>query len=188
MSSNVPASRIMLRDVRLSFAQNLFVPGAFKPGDKPKYSSTFLIPKGSPLHKAVEAAALFALDSKFPGKGKSIRAQIEGNNNKCCIQDGDKSAYEGYEGHIAVKANTLVRPTIMDRSRALLETDNGRIYSGCYVNGSIEFFGYDSSGKGLSANLRGVQFWRDGDSFGGGRPASADEFEAADDAAQVEAA
>lgn len=187
-TTNQPASRIMLRTilgedgkvkegVRLSFAQNLFVASAFKPGDEPKHSSTFLIKKGTELHKAVEAAALAALDLKFPGKGKSIRAQIDGNNNKCCIQDGDKSDYDGYEGCIAVKANSKVRPTIIDKDRSPLDSSSGKPYSGCYVNASIEFFGYDSSGKGLSASLRGVQFMADGDSFSGGRPADADEFE-----------
>lgn len=177
MSAQQPIGRILLKDVRLSFAQNLFVAAPFKPGDEPKFSSTFLIPKGSDLHKAIEAAAIGALDAKFPGKGKNIRTQIDGNNNKCNIQDGDKSDYDGYEGHIAVKANSKVRPTIIDRDRTPLDSSSGKPYSGCYVNASIEFFGYDSSGKGLSANLRGVQFLRDGDSFAGGRPADADEFE-----------
>lgn len=186
MSAQQPIGRILLKDVRLAFAQNLFVASAFKPGDEPKFSSTFLIPKGSDLHKAIEAAAIGALDTKFPGKGKNVRAQIDGNNNKCCIQDGDKSDYDGYEGNIAVKANSKVRPTILDRDRTTLDSSSGKPYSGCYVNASIEFFGYDSSGKGLSASLRGVQFLRDGDSFAGGRPADADEFEEVTEGAGAE--
>ena len=166
---------LMLNNVRLSFAK-LFEPEAFKPGDIPMHSAALLIPKGSALHKKVEAAAIAALDEKFPGKGAAIRKQIEGNANKCCIQDGDSTAYDGYEGHIAVRAKNKVRPTVIDRDTSPLTQSDGKPYSGCYVNASIEFFGYDNTGKGLSATLRGVQFLKDGDAFGGSRPADASEF------------
>lgn len=174
-TDNVSPGRIMLSGVRLSFPK-LFEPEAFKPGDDPMFSAALLIPKGSALHKQVEAAALAALNAKFPGKGAGIRSQIEGNANKCCIQDGDKTSYDGYEGHVAVRAKNKVRPTVIDTDRAPLAERDGRPYAGCYVNASIEFFGYDNTGKGLSASLRGVQFLRDGDAFSGGRPADSDEF------------
>lgn len=169
--------KIQLTNVRLAF-NDLFKAVPFKDGD-PTYNGTFLIPKGSALAKQVEAAAIAALNTKFPGKGEAIRKQIDGNNNKCCIQDGDKQAYDGFAGNIAVRAKAPVskRPLVIDRDKTPLTEADGRIYSGCYVNASIEFFGYDNTGKGLSAQLRGVQFYKDGDSFGGGTPASADEFE-----------
>lgn len=168
--------KIKLSNVRLSFPA-LFTPEAFKPGDEKKFKAVFLIPKNDPQVAAVEAAALAALNTKFPGKGVAIRRQIEGNRNKCCIQDGDTSEYDGYEDCIAVSAKSPVRPLVIDRDKSPLVEEDGRPYAGCYVNASIEFFGYNNSGNGLSAQLRGVQFFRDGDAFAGGRPADPDEFD-----------
>lgn len=176
--------KLKLNNVRLSFPA-LFSPKAFKPGDDPRFKATFLIQKGSSLAKEIEAAAIAALNAKFPGKGEAIRRQIEGSNNKCCIQDGDKAGYGGYAGHIAVSAKSKVRPLVIDANKTPLVEQDGKPYAGCYVNASIEFFGYDNSGKGLSAQLKGVQFFRDGDAFAGGEPASADEF---DDLAVLETA
>ena len=175
-NTNQPIGRLMLHNVRLSFPK-LFEPEAFKPGDTPMYSAALLIPKGSDLHAKVEAAAVAALNAKFPGKGAAIRKQIDSNVNKCCIQDGENTSYDGYQGHICVRAKSKTRPTAVDTDRAPLTERDGKLYAGCYVNASIEFFGYDNTGKGLSATLRGVQFVRDGEAFGGGRPADADEFD-----------
>lgn len=165
-----------LENVRLSFPA-LFKPEAFKQGDVPKFKATFLIPKDSPLVAQIEAAALEALEAKFPKKGEIVRKQIAGNNNKCCIQDGDLSDYDGYAGHIAVSAKSAMRPLVIDADKSPLVEADGKPYAGCFVNASIEFFGYDQQGKGLSASLRGVQFFKDGDAFAGGGAASEDEFD-----------
>ena len=55
------------------------------------------------------------------------------------------------------------------------------MYSGCYVNTNITLWPQDHSvgGKGVNANLRIVQFFRDGDAFGTAR-ASADEMDEVD--------
>ena len=165
----------MLPGARLSFP-DLWTAVAFKES-APAFSATFLIPKGSPLAKKVEKDAIAALNEKFHGKGEVIFKQISGNKNKCCIQDGDASEYDGYAGMLAIRAKSTKRPTIIDRDKSPLTEADGKVYAGCYVVGNIEFFGYDNTGKGLSATFRGLQFDRDGDSFGGGTVAQADEFE-----------
>lgn len=63
------------------------------------------------------------------------------------------------------------------RDRLLLTVTAGRPYSGCYVNATITIFAYDNQGKGISASLGGVQFFRDGDAFAGGGVASEDDFD-----------
>jgi Protein of unknown function (DUF2815) len=171
-----PIGRIMLKNVRLSFPA-LFTPEAFKPGDPLKYKATFLVPKGDPQVKAIEAAILAALKAKYPAKADSILKSIRGNPNKFCWQDGDAKEYDGYEGMMALSAKASVRPAVIDRDRSPLAEADGKPYAGCYVNASVEFFAYDSSGVGVSAGLRGVQFMNDGDSFAAGRPADSNEFE-----------
>lgn len=168
--------KIKLNNVRLSFPA-LFKAEAFKPGDDPRYKATFLVPAGSALAKEVEAAAIAALEEKFPKKGAAIYKQVYGNNNKCNVSDGDNAEYDGYAGMIAVSAKSKTRPLVIDTDKTPLAEDDGKPYAGCYVNAIIEFFGYDNSGKGVSATLKGVQFVRDGDAFSGSAPASEDDFD-----------
>ena len=169
--------KIMLKNVRLSFptlwtAEQYNGKGAFN------FSASFLIPKDSPQVKMLEAAAIEALNAKFPGKGAALRKAIAGNNNRCCIVDGDSTEYAGHADHIAVRAKTKTRPLIIDSNKAPLTEQDGKPYAGCYVNAQIEFFGYDSEGsKGLSAGLVAIQFAKDGDSFGGGSVGNVDDFD-----------
>lgn len=171
-----------IKGARLSF-HKLFKAEAFKPGDDEKFAGSFLIPKGSAQHKELEKACIAAMEEKFPGKGKTAWASIQGNRNKCTFQDGDTYEYDGYAGHIVIKAQSTTRPTVIDRKRNPVTEADGVIYNGCYVNAKISLFGYDNTGKGLSATLRGVQFLKDGDSFGGSAPAKAEDFEELDDEA-----
>ena len=55
-------------------------------------------------------------------------------------------------------------------------------YSGCYVNGSVEFWAQDGDNSGMRCSLRAVQFVKDGDAFAGGSKVSNDEFDALDGA------
>ena len=182
MSTNntpTPIGRMMLNSVRLSFP-GLFEATAFKPGDEAKFKATLLVEKGSAQAKAVEAKILAVLKEKYPAKAANILASIRSNPNKCCWQDGEGAdgspKYDGYEGMMALTAKNKARPTVLGADRTPLAKEDGKPYAGCYVNASVEFFAYDSSGIGISASLRGVQFVKDGDAFTGGRPADSDEF------------
>lgn len=174
--------KVKLNNVRLSFPA-LFKAEAFKPGDDPRYKATLLIPEGSAQAKEVEKAAIAALEEKFPKKGATIYKQIFGNNNKCNISDGNLAEYDGYAGMVAVSAKSKTRPLVIDADKTPLAEEDGKPYAGCYVNAIIEFFGYDNSGKGVSATLKGVQFVRDGDAFSGSAPASEDDFDDLSDGA-----
>lgn len=174
-----PIGRVQCNDVRLSFPA-LFKAEAFKPGDKEKYKATLLIGQDTPLAKKIDATILKVATEYFKGDAKKAQKFVDStktNRNKFCWQSGDDSAYDGYEGNMALAAKSDVRPLVIDGNKAPLTEDDGKPYAGCYVNASIEFFMYNQQGVGVSAQLRGVQFLRDGDSFAAGRPADSDEFE-----------
>lgn len=104
------------------------------------------------------------------------------------FRDGDeKSDYDGYEGSMYISANNKARPLVIDRDRTPLTAQDGRPYSGCYVDASIEIFAYDNQGKGISASLCGIQFRKDGDAFAGGGVASVDDFDDISAGADAEA-
>lgn len=168
--------KVTLKNVRLSFP-DLFEPRAFKAGDEPKYKATLLIAKDDPQVEIVEKAILATATEKWGAKAASIIKGIRHNPNKFNFQDGDTKEYDGYAGHMALSGSSKSRPLVIDRDKTPLGAADGRPYAGCYVNASLEIFGYENSGNGISASLKGVQFVKDGDAFGGGAPASPDEFD-----------
>lgn len=171
---------VKLHNVRASFI-HVFEPTAFKPGDELKYKGTFLIPKTSPQIAEIEKAINAAASEKWKDKAKGILLSIRGNPNKFCFQDGDNKTYDGYQGMMALTAGSKRKPLVLDRDKSPLVAADGRPYSGCYVNVSVDIFTYNNSGNGISADLRGVQFYKDGDAFSGGAPLNEDEFQAIDD-------
>ncbi len=171
------AMKLSIKNARLSFS-NLFEPRAFEEGQEKKYGATFLIPKDSPQVKEIEKAILEAATTKWGAKAKATLDSLRGNSQKYCFTDGDLKDYDGYEGHMALSAKNAKRPLIIDRDKTPLTAEDGRPYDGSYVVASIELWMQDNKwGKGVRATLRGVQFYKDGDAFAGGAPASEDEFD-----------
>lgn len=177
-------SIVMLKNVRLAFPV-LREAERFDPANQkqePRYSANLLFSKeNKALHAECMAALLAAAEAKWPGKGaaavKSLTAGL-----KTALLDGDLKAdkYDGFEGawSISAHAKESTPPRLLDRDKTELPRNTSKIYAGCYVNASIEFWAQDNQfGKRINAQLRGVQFAADGDAFGGARAASADEFD-----------
>lgn len=196
--------KVRLGNVRLGFAQQLFVASAVEEGQTEKFGCDSLLVAGSTVHKqvTVDGAAkwvattmkevlLEVANEAMKGKGAAWMEALE--NSKKCYRDGDKrvtkagDAYEGYEGIFYVAAKNKVRPLIIDQNKAPLTQADGKPYSGCYANVTIEVYAItDPKRKGVHAALKGVQFVKDGDAFGGGAPASPDDFETVDAGADAD--
>ena len=172
--------KLMLNNVRLAFAQNLFKPGTVGGEGEPAYSSTFILPPDHPQLKQLRDAQEAVGKEKWGAKWAAVKKELEAKD-KFALHDGDtKATYDGFEGNLFVPARSPQnkRPSVFDRDKSPLTEADGRPYSGCYVNASIELWAQDNNyGKRINAQLRGVQFVRGGDSFGGGASAAgADEF------------
>ena len=168
--------KVKLNKVRLSFP-NLFKPVVFPGSDKARYDATFLIEPGSENDKAIEAAILAAATEAHAAKAGKFLASVKGNNNKYCYLDGDTKEYDGYEGMKFLACHSTVRPTVLDRDKTPLTEGDGKPYAGCYVNAVVDIYAQKGDFPGIRASVSGVQFHSDGEAFGGGRPASADEFD-----------
>jgi hypothetical protein len=175
------AIKVKLSNVRIAFANDLFV--AKVQGDDPKavpkFGCTFLIDPASPqiktLNAAIEAACAEKFGAKAPAVLKAMRA-----TEKAGLRDGDLKSYAGYPGNMYISASNTMRPTVIDADKTPLVAADGKPYSGCVVNASIEVWAYDhpKGGKGISATVLGVQFVKDGERFGSGSSvADADEFD-----------
>lgn len=164
--------------VRLAFAQHLFTAGTVGGEGKPAYSATAIIPKDHPalkeLAEAEEAVAKAKWEGKAPAILKAIRAAGKG-----VVKDGDlKAQYAGFEGNNFVSMRSENRPNVFGRDGSQLTEGDGVVYSGCYAHVQFEVWAQDNQyGKRINAQITGVMFSRDGDSFGGGAtPAAADDF------------
>ena len=168
--------KVSLKNVRLAFPA-LFTASRFNDQSDPKFSASFLIEKGSENDKTIQAAIKQVAKDKWGAKAEATLKKIENNPNKYAYKDGDTADYDGYEGHMAIRASNKVRPTVVNKDRSPISESDGIVYGGCYVNAIIDIFAYENSGSGISASLGGVQFVKDGDAFGGGGVAKADDFE-----------
>lgn len=181
-------SKVTLKDVRLTFP-NLFEPDDFGGQGKPKFSAAFLFAKDHPAAKAVMEACKQVAKDKWGGKAADIFKSMKASD-KLALHDGDaKSQYAGYEGNMFVNASNDLRPTVVDGRRQPLHPQDGKPYSGCYVNAIIEVWAQDNQyGKRINASLLGVQFLRDGERLAGSSVASEDEFDEIPDAVSEDGA
>lgn len=162
---------IKLNNVRLSFP-SLFQKAQFD-GTETKYEATFLLDKvkHATTIKQIEEAIAAKIASDL--KGAKVPA------NKLCLRDGDEVEYDGYGGHMTLKASTKKRPLVLNKDKSPVTEADGVVYSGCYVNAIVEFWAQNNQfGKRINATLLGVQFAADGEAFSsGGSSASVDDFD-----------
>lgn len=169
-------AKIRLNNVRLSFP-NLFTATTVGTDDKAAFNAAFLIDPSDPQINALKEAFKAAANEKWGAKGAQMLAAIE-KADKVCLHDGAMKPYEGYEGMLFISARNPVRPLVLDANKAPLSEQDGRPYSGCYVNASLEIWAQDNKyGKRINATLLGVQFARDGEAFTGSRTGDAGDFD-----------
>ena len=170
--------KLLLKNVRIAFCQNLFTAGSQIAGSEPKFGCTLLIEKDDAQVQAIKKTIQSVAAEKWTAKAdKELKTLYAGD--RVCLRDGDtKEEYDGFEGCYFINASSKSKPTIIDRDRSELIPANGKPYAGCFVNASIDVWAQDNQfGRRINASLRGVQFYADGDAFAGSAPASKDEFE-----------
>lgn len=172
--------KLMLANVRISFP-DLFEAVQFQGKGPFNYGAQFLVPADGPLKKQVDEAIQAVAREKWGAKAAKILEEILPDKKACCWINGDRREYDGYAGNWALTAKRKQEkgaPLVIDANKSPLTAKSGRIYAGCFVNASVDIYAQDSTdGKGIRCGLLGVQFCRDGDAFGGGSAASADDFD-----------
>jgi hypothetical protein len=175
--------KLLIKNVRMAFPA-LFEPEAFGDGD-PAYGGKFIIPPNHPqvdeIRKAMETAAKERWAEKAPGILKLLK-----DDKKVAFVEGpyrnkNGETYDGFEGMFTLSTRnggkSPVRPSAFDAQNRPVTAADGVLYGGCYVDASVEIYPQDNGyGRRINCSLRGVRKVSDGESFGGGTPASADEF------------
>lgn len=170
--------KITLNNVRGAFLDALFVAKTVNGEGEPAYSGTWLLTPDHPAIPELEAAFAKVAKDKWGAKADAVMKELN-LKDRTALHDGDtKADYDGFPGNMFVTSRSKTRPTVIDRDRSPLTAADGKPYSGCYCNVIIELWAQDNNfGKRINAQLKGVQFVKDGDAFGGGTPpADANEF------------
>lgn len=192
------STKVKLKDVRIAFIDSLI--GAaqdYQDNGRFRHSATFLVEPGSANDKLIEAAFKAEAAAVWPKKAQAKIDEFKPQSNKCCYQKGDTKEYDGFEGMMALSGHRQAkdgRPLLLDsmagedgKPAKLMGSDGkfypgkeGRIYAGCYVNATVEIYAQDGQNPGLRCALLGVQYLREGDSFGGASKGREDDFEVVD--------
>lgn len=174
-------TKAKLKNVRLFF-NNPFKAEEYEQGDgKPRYSATFGISKTDTAQLAViEAAMQEEAKAAWPKAAAKTLESIRGDRNKFCLGDGDKVRWAGAEGCMVLASHRKERdgrPLVIDRDKSPLTEKDGKPYSGCYVNATVEIWAQDGANTGMRCGLLAIQFDHDGDSFSGASKPDDDDFE-----------
>ena len=160
MAENI---QITVTNARLSYA-NIFRAKAMEGStSEPKFSCVFILDKKAHAKEIKTIQDSIAKLVKDGLKGKHPGA------DKICLKDGsNKPDVDGYGDAIMyVSTSNSKRPVIVNRDRSPLAEEDGKPYSGCYVNGVFNLWVQDNKyGKRINASLTHVQFVKDGDQFG----------------------
>ena len=179
---------VKLQDVRLAFS-DIFTAKKFPGSDGPaNFSATFLLPPEHPGNKQIEEAIEEVAKATWPDDRDDKLEEYRSNPQKFCYGTGSKGAkkkYQGFPGNMWISAKNQSRPTVVDRDTTPLTQEDGKPYSGCYVNAILDIWAQKGQYAGIRASLKGVQFHKDGDAFSGATVAAADDFDDLSDGADA---
>jgi hypothetical protein len=183
--ADTPLGEVILKDVRLSFA-DLFKPGKPQKNDKGetvpgKYKANFLMKKGTDGTKENMAKIKAAADQVKADKWGKPEKWPKLKPDRVFLRDGDLENWDGYEGCYYVSANNPDQPVLVDKVKdekgKLLELTiaNGgpkKLYSGARVNAIIRIWAQDSAeyGKRMNCSVESVQFYKHDEPFSGHKP------------------
>lgn len=171
---SINSAPIKMNDVRLSFP-SLVTATRFTPNNEneiPKYKASFLLDpvKHADTIKEIKNAAKDLMQKAWGGKPagfKEIDCFGDGNNKV----NGEGAVYDGYKDMFYVSANNKSRPILLHKDKTTVDKEDIEdvFQPGYRVNASINLWTQDNQfGKAIRCSLRGIQFRREDEVFGGG--------------------
>lgn len=176
--------KVTVMNARLSFSQ-LFSPKASANG-APKFKANFILSDDSAVKingkvskglKAMEKAILDGCNDVMKEKFGKVPAK----STNWALRDGadviDQNTDEPYDGYgegvlfLAASSQADRPPQVVDRNPSVtINAIDNKIKDGDFVYAVIDIYAYDATknqgGKGVTAGLQIVQFFKKGEAFG----------------------
>lgn len=169
---------VKLKRVLIAFP-DLFEAKAYAGGGEAKFKGAFLVGKDDPqlkeLQQAIDNVGAEKWGEKWPAYRKTMIAE-----RKLCLGDGEsKAQYDGYEGRMFLNASSKSRPSVVAADKTPLVREDGLLLNGgAVVNAGISLWAQDNQfGKRINAELKGVQYVKEGENWGGGSSLDDDFFD-----------
>lgn len=180
---------IYLSDVRLSFP-NLAEPQIQKNEqtgkDRISYGCDLIMPENHPGYAQFMQAYTAKAQEKWKQHAPQVMQMIHSDRkSRCYGTDADKidkktfQPYGGYAGNVYITTSSKVAPQMILPNGSVADANNTmaykalamKLYSGCYVNAAVRpWLQENQHGRGVRCDIIAVQFCKDGDPFGEGRP------------------
>lgn len=165
-------TKVVTGKVRLSYSHVWEAVSVQDGGDK-KFGGCLLIPKTDlvtvgKINAAIDAAIKIGMASKWGGKVPP--------NLKKPMRDGDleKADDENYKGMYFINASSNQAPGVVDRDGTEI-LDRTKVYSGCYIIASVNFYPFNKRSNGIACGLNNVMKVKDGVPLSG-RTSAAEDF------------
>lgn len=172
-------AEIILKNVRIGFP-TLWEAEEYKGDGKFNYSVKAFIEPDSENDKKIRETIKQEAMAKWPKKYEMLLEEMRLDKKAYCYVDGKRVEYDHPEGNwilTAKRRETDGRPLIIDQRKNPLTEKDGKPYSGCYCNIKVEIYAQDGDNKGIRCGFATIQFAKDGESFGGTKPATDDGFD-----------
>ena len=168
---------LWIKEARLSFPA-LVQPKPIQ-GGPPKYNANFILTEGSPeWAEAMQIVGQLATD-KWRDKAQQVLNMIKNDKRARCYGIGMEKVnattgevYEGFKdpGVVWISGSSDSQPQLMgSNAQALPPTANANelFVGGNYVSAVLRFWAQENQhGRGIRAQLVGVQYLREGEHFG----------------------
>ena len=166
---------LWIKDARLGFP-SLLQPKAVQ-GGEPKYSCNFILaptaPEWAEMGQIISAMAV----EKWGDQANAVLTMIKADKRLRCYGQGAEKisqktgqVYDGFQGMVFISAANTEKPKLYGTDATELPPTanaNQLFVGGNYVSGIISFWTQDNQfGRGIRANLDGVQYIREGEHFG----------------------
>ena len=176
--------KIRIENVRLAFP-DLFEPKSFGEG-KPAYSAKFIVDPSSSNVKIIEDAIKAVAKEKWGEKAEGVLGVINDAKKSAWTRGPYRNSktgdvYDGFQNMFHLNGRTggdKPGPKTYNRNKIEVTARDGVFYPGCYVDAVLDIYAQDHPqyGRRINCALLGVRFVNDGDAFGAGSGASADDF------------
>jgi hypothetical protein len=171
--------KVVIKRARLAFAK-IWEPEQFNNSGEPACSGSFILdPKTQKAEvDKVIATITQVANEKWGAKAADMLKTLKAKGDICLHDGATKSEYEGFDGNVFVSARNKARPVVLDTDKSPLTSADGRPYSGCFVDVSLDIWPQENKyGKRINAKLLAIRFVDDGPAFSGGEGYSEADFE-----------
>ena len=171
--------KVVIKRARGAFLK-IWEPEQFNGTGEPACNGSFILdPKTQKAEvDKVIAAITDVAKEKWKDRAQDVLKTLKAKGD-ICLQDGaTKAQHDGFDGNVFISARTKTRPTVLDKDKTPLTQADGKVYSGCFVDVSMDIWAQDNKfGKRINAKLLAIRFVDGGPAFSGGEGYSDADFE-----------